>query len=169
MKSLRSPYYWLAVALLASVGGNVFLGGYLAGRGAFSGPPGLHGGPPGPPMRPDEFFERLAERLPAADAAILRRFAAENRDAFERDDAQRRDFPRRLRAALTAEPFDAAAFEKLLADHDAAIQQAHAVLRQRIAAAAASLSPEARRVLAESPLPGPPPPPGPPPGPPPPR
>lgn len=164
MKSLLSPY-WLAVALLASVGGNVFLGGYLAGRGAFFGPPGLHGGPPpGPPMRPDEFFERMAERLPAADAAILRRFATENRDAFMRDDARRRDFPQQLRAALTAEPFDSAAFERLLADHDAAVQQAHALLRQRLATAAASLSPEARRVLAESPLP-----PGPPPGPPPPR
>lgn len=162
MKSLLSPY-WLAAALLASVGGNVFLGGYLAGRGAFFGPPGHYGGPPGPPMRPDEFFERLAERLPPADAAILRRFAADNRGAFDRDDAHRRDFPQQLRAALTAEPFDPVAFEKLLADHDAAIQQAHALLRQRLAAAAAALSPEARRVLAESPLPGPPP------GPPPPR
>lgn len=162
MKSLRSPY-WLAVALLASVGANVFLGGYLAGRGAFSGPPGPYGGPPGPPMRPDVFFERLAERLPPADATILRRFAADNRDAFMRDDAQRRDFPQQLRAALTAEPFDPAAFEALLADHDATVQRAHALLRQRLAAAAASLSPEARRLLAESPLPGPPP------GPPPPR
>ena len=168
MKLLQSPY-WLAVALLASVGGNVFLGGYLAGRGAFSGPPGLYGGPPGPPpgppMRPDEFFERLAERLPAADAAILRSFVAENRDTFDRDDAHRRDFPRQLRAALTAEPFDAVAFEKLLANHDDKVQQAHALLRQRLAATAAALSPEARRLLAESPMP----PGGPPPGPPPPR
>lgn len=167
---MRSPQLprWLVLALLASLGGNVFLGGYLAGRSGGGGPPGGPGFPPGPPPRPDQFIERMAERLPAADAAVLRRFAEENRDAFVRDDARRREFPQRLRAALLAEPFDAAVFERVLAEHDAAEQQAHGVLRGRLAAAAAALSPEARRTLAENPPPPGPMPPGSiPPGPPP--
>ena len=158
---------WLALALLASIGGNVFLGGYLAGRSSGFGPPGGPGFPPGPPPRPDLFIERMADRLPAPDAAILRRFADENREIFSRDDGRRRDFLDRLRVALTADPFDPAAFERLLAEHDDAEQQTHALLRGRLAAAAAALSSEARRVLAQNPLPPGPLPPGPlPPGPP---
>jgi uncharacterized membrane protein len=160
----------LAVVLLLSLGGNAFLGGYLFGRGGPVGdrPPfGFPGGPPpgmpGGPPRPDHMAERLLEKLAAPDAAVVRAFLDENRAFFDAEDQRRRGFPDRLRAALTADPFDPAAFDRLLAEHDEGEYQAHRRLRQALTAAAAALSPEARRLLTTLEPPRPPPPPGPPP------
>jgi uncharacterized membrane protein len=160
----------LAVVLLLSLGGNAFLGGYLFGRGGPTGdhppfgfpggpPPGMPGGPPGGPPRPDHMAERLLEKLSGPDAAVVRTFLDENRAFFDAEDQRRRGFPGRLRAALTAEPFDAAAFERVLAEHDEGEYQAHRRLRQALTAAAAALSPEARRLLTTLEPPRPPPPP----------
>lgn len=163
----------LAVVLLLSLGGNAFLGGYLFGRGGPAGdhPPfGFPGGPPpGGPPRPDHMAERLLDKLSGPDAEAVRAFLDENRAFFDAEDRRRRGFPDRLRAALTAEPFDAAAFDRVLAEHDEGEYQAHRRLRQALTATAAALSPEARRLLTtlEPPRPPPGPPPGLPPGPPP--
>ncbi len=155
---------WLGLALLLSLGGNAFLGGYMFGRGDAAPPFGFPAGPPpggfppGPPPRPEHFIARLAERLPAPDAALVRAFLEENRRSFDADDARRREFPHRMRAAMRADPFDAAAFEQVFAEHDEAEYQTHRRLRGELAKVAAFLSPEARRILADFGPPGPPPP-----------
>lgn len=155
MKLLDRPG-WLVLALLSSLGGNVFLGGFVLGRGD-----GRHG----PPPPPEHMLERLAERLSPADAAVLRGVINAGRGQFDADMARRRGFHDKLRAALTAEPFDPAAFEKMLADHDDGEYAAHQHMRRAMVAAAAALSPEGRRAMADMRPPGPPPPGPPPPGP----
>lgn len=162
---------WLALAMLLSLGGNAFLGGYLLGNRPpflhpdgpppFGPPPDDPGGPGGPgsglPPGPERFVARLADRLPPDDAAILRGALAENREFFEAEDERRRDFPRRLTAALGAEPFDAKAFEQVLADHDESEYLAHQRMRTVLVKVAASLSPGARQTLLNMRPPGPPP------------
>ncbi|WP_448205249.1 periplasmic heavy metal sensor [Azospirillum sp. sgz302134] len=128
----------MPIALLGSVGLNLFLGGFLLGR------PHHHGGPP----PPERFIERVAETLPDADAAILRRAMAEHREDFGRDHARRDDFIRQVQALLSAEPFDPKAMQSLFAAHDRAEQDFRDRLQKDLIAAATEMSPEGRHRLA---------------------
>ncbi|PWC32065.1 periplasmic heavy metal sensor [Azospirillum sp. TSO22-1] len=149
---------WMPVALMLSLAVNFFFAG-LAVSHVGRPPPPPHG-PPGP----EGFLQRLAETLPPDDAVILRRALDANRATMQAEHDVRESFPQRIRAALLAEPFDPKA---LLAVFETTDQQERA-LRQRVQAslaeAAAAMSPEGRRRMAEfrPPRHGPP---GPPPGP----
>lgn len=127
----------LPLALLASLGGNLFLGGFILG-----GP--RHHGPPDP----ERFVERLAATLPEADAAMLRRALADNRDALVADRERHRDMPRKIEAALLAEPFDPQALARVFAETDAQEQPARRRMQQALIEVAAALSPEGRRRMA---------------------
>lgn len=151
----------MPVALMLSLAVNMFFAG-LAVSHVGRRPPPPHG-PPGP----EGFILRLAETLPPDDAALLHRALDANRPTIRAEHEVRESFPQRLRIALLAEPFDPKALIAVFEDTD---RQEHA-LRQRVQAslaeAAAAMSPEGRRRMAEfrPPRHGPPgPPPGPPPG-----
>lgn len=138
---------WPMIVLLLSLGANMFLGGFILGhRPPPFGPPPPPGGPPPDPAR---MVERVASQLAPEDAAILRRALNANRSLFEDELRRRHEFPNRLRAALKAEPFDPKALLAVFEEND----REEAQLRERIAAAlvgaAAAMSPEGRRRMAE--------------------
>lgn len=125
----------LGALLVVSLGANLFLGGWIAGRAFLPHPP------PPPPPGPGGMLERLTRHLSPEDAAILR-------GAFEPDTGMRERqhaFHARVAALLRSEPFDPQA----LAAAFAADHAARADLGQKLAAAAARLSPEGRRRLAD--------------------
>ncbi len=133
----------MPVALMLSLAVNFFFAG-LAVSHVGRPPPPPHG-PPGP----EGFLLRLAETLPSEDAAILHRALDANRATIRAERDVRDSFPQRLRAALLTEPFDPQA---LMAVFETTDQQERA-LRQRVQAslaeAAAAMSPEGRRRMAE--------------------
>ncbi len=145
---------WLKISLIASLAGNLFLGGVLVG-GGFR-----------PPMKPPfgphnhEQFEKQLATLSKDDQAILRAVfdgpEGKGRKGFDAID----DLRRRSLEALRAEPFDPAALRAVFEAMDVQFQ---ALGRERLAgfvAAAEKLSPEGRKVLAEfgrGPMPPPPP------------
>lgn len=156
---------WMPVALLASLGINMFLVGFLSGRRP---PPWL---PPGPPPGPERLIEEISAVLPPDDAALLRRTLDANRDRMAADRNRRMAFRDRVEDALRAEPFDPAALEAVFDEEDERERQSWAGFRKILIETAGAMSAEGRRRMAMfRPGPGGPPPghpPGPPLGPPP--
>lgn len=104
---------------------------------------------PPPPPRPERMIEDMAAALPDADAALLRQsFAARGPVAGARP-RNREDMFERLRAALRAEPFDAAAVSKIFRDGRAARDQIDDAIESALVEAAAKMSPAGRRALAD--------------------
>ncbi|MCW2235745.1 periplasmic heavy metal sensor [Azospirillum canadense] len=130
---------WMPIALVGSLGLNLFLGGFVLAR---------HHHPGGPPPPPDRFIEHMASTLPDADAAILRRALADHREALAADHRRRDAFPHQLQAAIAAEPFDPKALASLFADHDRAEMQSRETLQQAVIAAVSAMSAEGRHRLA---------------------
>jgi uncharacterized membrane protein len=143
----------------------------------------FHGRPPGP----HDVVGYLKDNLPAADAAIMQQaFAARAGAMAEAEHAGQR-LPDRIRAALTAQPFDAEALRAALVEGRALHQSLEDGMTAAFVEAAGRMSPEGRAKLAAAEIGGrfrhrgPPPPDGamgpppggpgfgPPPGPPPPR
>jgi Predicted integral membrane protein len=129
---------WMPIALLGSVGLNLFLGGFLLGHRP-------HGHPPPPPER---FVERVASVLPDADAAILRRALEDNRGDMDAEHQRRKTFPREIQAVLAKDPFDPEALAALFATHDKAEQQSRQRLQKALITAVGAMSPEGRHRLA---------------------
>lgn len=115
----RWPWY----LLVASLAGNMLLGGAFAAMLLHPPPPPHHG-----PMRGFEaFVERASRRLPPDDAALLRQAFEAERPSLVRMEATMDELRRRLRAGILAQPFDPDALRR-------AFDEAHATeaeLRQR--------------------------------------
>lgn len=135
---------WSLVALVASLGFNLFLAGMILGR--VGGGPFFNGHPP--PPSPDGFIERIADRLPPADAEIVRKAMSTHRESMDQDMERRRRFGDRVRQALMAEPFDADALGTVIAEEDAAEQESRLRFTKSLVGIARALSPEGRRQLA---------------------
>ena len=150
MMTVKALTKWLLPLSLAL---NVFLGALIV---THFGPP--HFRPP-PPPNPAEMADRMAESLSPADAQVLRQAFAKVAPPSALGDPGA--FHTRLRAALEAPSFDAEALRRDFAG----MSEAHAVFDEQMAAAiieaAAKMSPEGRRKLANGHGPGfgPPPPP----------
>jgi len=153
MMTVKTLTKWLLPLSLAI---NVFLGAVIA---THLGPPRFR--PPAPP-NPAEMADRMAESLSPADALALRQAFAKVAPPSALGDPGA--FHARLRAALDAPSFDTEALQRDFAE----MSKAHAVFDEQMAAAiieaAAKMSPEGRRKLANGRGPGfgPPPPPPPP-------
>jgi uncharacterized membrane protein len=89
--------------------------------------------------------ERIASRLSAGDAKILRSAFAD----VERDRMRGPASHERVVAALRAEPFDPEALNKALADEFAGFEAFGQTLRSALVQAAEQMSPEGRMKLAE--------------------
>lgn len=155
---------WMPIALMLSLAVNMFFAGLVVSH--IGRPPPPPHGPPGP----EGFLQRMADTLPDADAAILRRAIDSSRPNMQAEHEEREAFLQKIRAGLLAQPFDPkallAVFEERFEDADT---REHA-MRQRVIVAlvdaAAAMSQEGRRRMAEFRPPRPPGPGGPPFGPP---
>lgn len=104
-------------------------------------------GPPPPPPSPGAMAERMADGLPAADAAILREaFAAHAPDMGEVD-ADMRNMHDRIRAILLAPEFDEAALRAVFADGRAARGRMDSSFEAAFIDAVKRISAEGRRKL----------------------
>jgi uncharacterized membrane protein len=113
---------------------------------------------PGPPdIR--HIADFMTSNLSPADAAILQQSFATLREGRKPD----RDFPDKIRAALTANPFDPEALKAALKDGQTDHQAMEDAMATALVDAATKMSPEGRATLAEhhrfGPPGGPPPPP----------
>lgn len=145
---------WLKLSLIASLAGNLFLGGVLVGGGLR------------PPMKPPfgppfgEQLEKQLATLSKSDQAILRT-VLDGPDGKVRKDFEAIDVLRRRSVeALQADPFDPAAFRAVFEAMELHFQSLGRERLASVVAAAEKLSPEGRKVLAEfgrGPLPPPPP------------
>lgn len=141
----------LAIALFASFTLNLFLGGLLAGR---HGPLGWHHwGKEKETWHDKSRAERmehwLSRGLSEEARPIVRRLVAENAEKLEADRASHRENRERVRAALMADPFDAAAYEAALDGMTASSTARRVAMHGLMVKLAAELSPEDRKALAE--------------------
>lgn len=132
---------WLFLALLASLGANMFLAGYLLGARPPFGPP------PGPP-NPLRLLEHMAEQLPPDDASLLRAAVESNRPELDELGRRHREFPDRVRAVLRADPFDPQALARLFEEQDRREAQVRERFQSVLIKVAAAMSPEGRRRIA---------------------
>ncbi len=98
---------------------------------------------------PASRIERLAKKLPDADADKLRKSFAAHADELPAARKELLAARAAFRKALRAEPFDAAAVEKSLAALDASRAKVRGIIRTAVFGAAAEMSPEGRARLAE--------------------
>jgi len=138
----------LTVALIASVGVNLLLVGVIVGGMGFR--PLLGPGGPGDPGGPDGMIERLADRLNPKDARIVREAVRAHRAEFAKNDPERRGFPDRIRAALTADPFDPEVLRRVLDDADVHDVEFRANLRRTAVRVATEIDAESRKIIAET-------------------
>jgi len=110
-----------------------------------------------PPPDVTQIAERIAETLPAADAAILREIVALRAPEIDRVNRLSRSMPDRVRAVLGKEEFDPNALRPLFAEIAAAHQRMDEALAGLVIEAATRMSPEGRAAIARW---RPPPPPG---------
>jgi len=112
---LQRNAIWIAVALLVSLGANLFLGGMMAGRilhGGFGGPRMEGIGGPGQ-MR--WIMKRIAEDLPEAQRDAFRNAMDQRKDQLIADGKALHDAREAVRAAIEARPFDRAAYDNATA------------------------------------------------------
>ncbi len=113
---------WLALALLVSLGANMFMGGLLAGR--FAGqpadpPPGTGTGPgggPGPDQPLVALIRRMASALPGDERTAFEQAFLDRRRDIVRANVAVREARLALRGAIVADPFDRPRVEQAFAD-----------------------------------------------------
>ncbi|HLN24258.1 MAG TPA: periplasmic heavy metal sensor [Patescibacteria group bacterium] len=127
---------WLLPISLAL---NAFLVGVVIGR--------FDHRPFGPPP-PKEMAERMADGLPAADAALLRQAFAAHSGQFDLADQAMHGFPERIRQVLDAADYDPKALQEVLMEGHAAHDARDEAMSLALLDAAAKMSAEGRRKLA---------------------
>lgn len=112
---LRRNANAIAVALLLSLGVNLFLGGMMTGRL-------LHGGFGGPHMermggagQVDWIVKRIAEDLPEAQRDVFRDAMGGRKDQLVAMGKELRDAREAVKAAIEARPFDRAVYDQAAA------------------------------------------------------
>jgi len=139
----RRPRRWMPIALIVSLAANMFLGGLIVSH------VGRFGPPPGGPPSPERFIEHLASTLPPDDGAVLRQALEANRETLAEEHRMHEAMPSRVRTALLAEPFDPNALISVFTDTDQRERDLRVRVQRALAAAAAEMSPEGRRRMAE--------------------
>ena len=115
------------------------------------------------PRPPDagHIADFMTPGLPPADAAILQQSFAAHAGAMDEARKAGQDFPEKIRAALTANPFDPAALQAALKEGQSGHQAMEDAMASALIEAATKMSPEGRTALAARRQFGPPGPPGP--------
>ncbi|MFZ5789255.1 MAG: periplasmic heavy metal sensor [Pseudomonadota bacterium] len=118
---LRRNVAWLAIALLISLGLNLFMGGAFAGRFFHYrfGPPDRFGPPPieamSGPGQVRWLLRRIAGDLPGDERAAFRQAMESRRDALVARGKDLREAREAVRSAIEARPFDRAAYDAAVA------------------------------------------------------
>jgi uncharacterized membrane protein len=139
---------WLtvtAIALVVSLGLNLFLGGVMLGRGFGQSADGWGLGEHGVRVN----IERILKALPDADRRIARARFADRREAIAGKFAALREARRAVGAAMGAEPFEAAVLATAFATVRERTGDVQASLQAIVVEVAPELSPEARAIIAE--------------------
>ena len=142
----------IMVALVVSLGVNMFLGGWLLGRAIgdreTSAPPSAQrSGTLDQPAFP-AIARRLAQRLPEAERALFKAAFEEHRAALQGANRKLRLSRQAVRRALSAETFDANALDSALDRMAAANDSLQRAIYRAMGEAVKALPPEARRGLA---------------------
>ncbi|HEX2116861.1 MAG TPA: periplasmic heavy metal sensor [Alphaproteobacteria bacterium] len=141
---------WILIALIGSLGLNLFLGGLMVGRWV-SGPPHRHvamaervpGGEPG------RFLNRMASSLPPEHRPVFEGVISKHQDRVAELANQARAAREQVRDVLGKEPFDRAALDRAFETVRARNMALQSEVQMAIAEAAAGLPPEARQRLAD--------------------
>jgi uncharacterized membrane protein len=144
---------WLALALVVSLGANMFMGGLLAGRFAgrpAEGAPTVGNEPPTPPGQQvlAQAIRLMAEALPEADRPGFQQAFFDRRREIMRANVATREARLSLRDAIMADPFDRARVEQAFATLRARNEDVQRVLHTIAIDAIAHLSTESRQALA---------------------
>jgi uncharacterized membrane protein len=131
---------WLVGGLALSLVLNLLLTGFVIGR--------LTWGAPGGPPDPTAGFGRLLRFLPEERRDALRPLVREEMRAVAREARGLRGEHAAMYAALTAEPFDAAALASALASLRLRLDATQEAAHRSFVALATRLTPEERRELA---------------------
>lgn len=114
-----------------------------------------------PPRGPMAAMERLGDKLPSSDRAMLRAAFEADFEHFSQSRHAMDEMEPRLRAVLSHEPFDKAAFRALLVESDQIRANFGHSLTDTLPDVVEKMSVEGRHELAEAHFFGPPPPPPP--------
>jgi uncharacterized membrane protein len=142
----------LTIALIVSLGLNLFLGSLMIGRW-FSGPP--HRPAPfarterAPGAEANRFLERMASALPREHRAGFEATFERHRDGLARAAGEARKAREQVRGALRKEPFDRAELDRAFAALRARNNALQMEIQSAIAEGAAGLPPDARERLAD--------------------
>lgn len=140
---------WLAIALTASLGVNLFLAGLFVGR--WVGPPPLfaHAAAPRPPERPVQaMLDRLAAALEEPNRATFESIMDRHRPTLSAAGMAFRESRRRAGDVMAAEQFDKAQLEAALQDLRTRNMDFQRSLHAALTEAATGLPPPARQKLA---------------------
>lgn len=135
-----TPIKAFSWALLASLTVNVFLAAIVATQWRHPFPP---------PPRADRIIQDMIDVLPPQDAEILSKTLQKHRSALDALDVSPRRDHADIRRAMTAEPFDIAAFQKIMLDLRARQEQEGRFIELVMNEALPHLSAEGRRRLAD--------------------
>jgi len=141
---------WIVIALIVSVGLNLFLGGLMVGRW-ISGPPHRpfataergSGGEPG------RFLHRMASTLPPEHRPVFDAVISKHQNRIAELASEAREAREQVRAVLNKEPFDRAALDRAFENIRARNIALQTEIQMTISEAAAGLPPEARQRLAD--------------------
>lgn len=100
------------------------------------------------PMDPGNIAEFMKPNLPPADAEILQKSFDAHKAAMDEARKAGKDFPGKIRAALTASPFNPDALKEALKEGQASHQVMEDAMAADLVDAATKMSPEGRAVLA---------------------
>lgn len=141
--AVRRPGSRIRIFLALSIALNLFLGGMMI---AWHMRP-----PPSPP--PGPWFERMIQRMSAdlapADRDILQSAYEARRPDLDRMDKEVQAARDRVNAAMRAQPYDPAVLEKAMAESRDTREPVIETVEQAVAEAAAKMSPEGRKKLAD--------------------
>lgn len=108
---LRRNAGWLAIALLVSLGANLFLGGMIAGRLLHHGMGGPHMEMMGGAGQVNWIVKRIAEDLPVAQQDTFRDSMNARKDQLVTLSQQLREAREAVKAAIQTKPFNRAAYD----------------------------------------------------------
>lgn len=134
---------WLIIGLIVSIGANVGLLGFLAGRAST-----IDVGPRG--MDPMFGVARILPELSPARHDVLQPLIREHMHSIRPSIREIRHAQQELRAAILAEPFDRAALESALAKFREHLVQSQVASHAAFVELVAQLTPAERRLLVDA-------------------
>lgn len=142
---------WLLAGLIVSLGLNLFLGSMIFGR-HFHRPHGemfAERAVPGADRPLRRIAQRMFASIPDDQRPILESAFAEQRPKLTAASQAARDAREKVRVVLGTEPFDQAALDRAFTELRGHTEEVQKVMQTTIGSAAAKMTPEGRKRLAE--------------------